>query len=234
MKDRFKGVIEPFSNGIVKNNPTFRLVLGTCPTLAITTAALNGLTMGLATTFVLICSNFLISLLRNVIPDKVRIPAYIMIIAAFVTVVDMVMAKFLPDLHKTLGLYIPLIVVNCIIMARAEAFSNQNAPLPSVMDGLGTGIGFTLALTVMGIIREFLGAGSFFGIEIPYLSNYAMTIFIMPAGAFFVYGFLIVLFNAAVDAIQKKIDAKSAGQKHHVLHAESAEPEAANNEGGAE
>ena len=122
-------------------------------------------------------------MLRNVIPDKVRIPAYVMIIAAFVTVVDMVMAKFLPDLHKTLGLYIPLIVVNCIIMARAEAFSNQNAPLPSVMDGLGTGIGFTLALTVMGIIREFLGAGSFFGIEIPYLSNYAMTIFIMPAGA---------------------------------------------------
>jgi len=202
--EKFRAAIEPFSNGFVKNNPTFRLVLGTCPTLAVTTSAVNGITMGLATTFVLICSNFLISLLRNIIPGKVRIPAYILIIATFVTVVDMTMKKFLPDLHATLGLFIPLIVVNCIIMARAESFANQNAPLPSVLDGLGEGFGFTLSITFISIVREFLGAGSFFGMEIPGLSSLAMSIFIMPAGAFLVFGFLMVIFNMAVKAFEKK------------------------------
>lgn len=211
MKSKLRLTLEPFTDGIIKNNPTFRLILGTCPTLAITTAAINGLTMGLATTFVLICSNLMISLLRNIIPSKVRIPVYIIIIATFVTVVDMVMNKFLPDLHKTLGLFLPLIVVNCIIMARAEAFANQNTPLPSALDGMGAGLGFTLSLTFIGIVREFLGAGSFFGIQIPYVGDYAMTIFIMPAGAFLVYGFLMVLFNAAVNAFQKKKQAKQAG-----------------------
>ncbi|MDD3947624.1 MAG: electron transport complex subunit E [Clostridia bacterium] len=211
MKNKLRLTIEPFTNGIAKNNATFRLMLGTCPTLAVTTAAMNGLTMGLATTFVLLCSNFIISLLRNVIPGKVRIPAYILIIATFVTVVDMVMNKFLPELHETLGLFIPLIVVNCIIMARAESFASHNAPLPSVMDGLGVGLGFTLALTLIGLVREFLGAGAFFGIEIPVVADFAMTIFIMPAGAFLVYGFLLVLFNVAVNAFQKKKVAEAQG-----------------------
>jgi electron transport complex protein RnfE len=202
--EKFRAVIEPFANGFVKNNPTFRLVLGTCPTLAVTTSAMNGITMGLATTFVLMCSNLLISLLRNIIPSKVRIPAYILIIATFVTVVDMTMKKFIPDLHATLGLYIPLIVVNCIIMARAESFANQNMPLPSVMDGLGVGLGFTLSITLISIVREFLGAGAFFGMTIPGLSDFAMSIFIMPAGAFLVFGFMIVCFNAAVKAFEKR------------------------------
>lgn len=210
--EKLKGVIEPFTDGFVKNNPTFRLVLGTCPTLAVTTSAMNGITMGLATTFVLMCSNLLISILRNVIPGKVRIPAYILIIATFVTVVDMTMKKFLPDLHATLGLYIPLIVVNCIIMARAESFANHNAPLPSVMDGLGEGLGFTLSITLISIVREFLGAGAFFGMAIPGLAEYAMSIFIMPAGAFLVFGFMIVVFNIAVNAFEKRKLRAQGGQ----------------------
>lgn len=217
MKFKLGNAIEPLANGFIKNNPTFRLVLGTCPTLAVTTAATNGITMGLATTFVLICSNFLISLLRNVIPGKVRIPAYILIIATFVTVVEMVMNKFLPDLYETLGLYIPLIVVNCIIMARAESFANQNKPLPSVMDGLGQGLGFTMSITFISIVREFLGAGSFFGMELPGLAEYAMSIFIMPAGAFLIFGFLMVLFNTAVKAFEKRKEARQSADGGHAL-----------------
>jgi electron transport complex protein RnfE len=201
-----------FKNGIIKNNPAFRLVLGTCPTLAVTTSAMNGLSMGLATTFVLICSNMLISLLRNIIPDKVRIPAYVLVIATFVIVVEMFLKAYLPALNDSLGLYIPLIVVNCIILARAESFANSNPVLPSMIDGVGMGLGFTLALTVMGLVRELLGAGAVsIGdkmFAIPGLSDAAMTVFILPAGGFFVFGFLMVAFNVIVGKIESKKSAR--------------------------
>lgn len=201
-------------NGVIKNNPTFRLVLGTCPTLAVTTSAMNGLSMGLATTFVLICSNMLISLLRNIIPDKVRIPAYVLVIATFVTVVQMFLKAYLPALNASLGLFIPLIVVNCIILARAESFANSNPVLPSILDGIGIGAGFTLALTLIGFVRELLGAGSVtFGnatLVIPGLSSAAMTVFILPAGGFFIYGFLMVAFNVIVGKIEQKKAGKRA------------------------
>lgn len=151
-----------FTNGIIKENPTLRLVLGTCPTLAVTTAAVNGIGMGFSATLVLVCSNLAISLLRNIIPDKVRIPAYITIIAGFVSVVQMLVKAFLPSVDKALGIYLPLIVVNCIILARAEMFASKHSVLPSVLDGLGMGIGFTAVLTLMGAIREILGAGTLF------------------------------------------------------------------------
>lgn len=186
---------EIFTNGILKNNPTFRLVLGTCPTLAVTTTALNSLGMGLAVTFVLTCSNIIISALRKVIPDKVRIPAYVLIIATFVTLIEMLMRKFLPDLYESLGLFLSLIVVNCIILARAEAFASTNRVLDSAIDGIGMGLGFTLSLTLIGIIRELLGAGAFFGMAIPGIEDIAMTVFILPAGGFLVYGFMMALFN---------------------------------------
>jgi Na+-translocating ferredoxin:NAD+ oxidoreductase subunit E len=182
-------------NGIWKENPTVVLVLGTCPTLAVTTQAINGIGMGAATTFVLISSNVMISLLKNVIPDKVRIAAFIVVIASFVTMVDLVMKAYVPDLYKTLGIFIPLIVVNCIILGRAEAFAQKNAVLPSFLDGLGMGIGFTLALTIMGGFRELLGNGSIFNYKL--VSDNAQTIllFIMPPGAFFTYGYMIALTN---------------------------------------
>ena len=183
------------TNGVVKSNPTFRLVLGTCPTLAVTTQAINGLAMGAAVTFVLLCSNVMISLLKNVIPDRVRIPAYVVIIATFVTVVQMVMQKFLPSLYDALGVFLPLIVVNCIILARAEAFASCNPVLDSALDGIGMGFGFTLSLTFIGIVRELLGAGSFFGFPIGSLGNVSMTVFILPAGGFLVYGTLMALVN---------------------------------------
>jgi electron transport complex protein RnfE len=198
----------PLTDGLTKSNPTFRLVLGTCPTLAVTTSALNGLTMGLATAFVLICSNAIISLLRNFIPSKVRIPCYVLVIAAFVTVVQMLMNKFLPELYTSLGLFIPLIVVNCIILARAESFASANPVLPSMADGLGSGLGFTLSLTVMGFVRELIGAGAVFGHEIVFLQPVAMSIFIMPAGGFLVYGFMMVIFNVAYEHISKKLEEK--------------------------
>lgn len=201
-----------FKNGIIKNNPAFRLVLGTCPTLAVTTSAMNGLSMGLATTFVLICSNMLISLLRNIIPDKVRIPAYVLVIATFVIVVEMFLKAYLPALNDSLGLYIPLIVVNCVILARAESFANSNPVLPSMIDGVGMGLGFTLALTIMGLVRELLGAGAVsIGdkmFAIPGLSDAAMTVFILPAGGFFVFGFLMVAFNVIVGKIESKKSAR--------------------------
>jgi Na+-translocating ferredoxin:NAD+ oxidoreductase subunit E len=187
--------IKYLTNGLLKENPTFVIVLGTCPTLAITTAAINGLGMGAATTFVLIFSNLFISLLKNYIPDKVRIAAFILIIATFVTIVDMVMKAYTPDLYKALGIFIPLIVVNCIILGRAEAFAQKNKVWPSVLDGLGMGLGFTMAITLIGSIREILGNGTLFNFRL--LSENASTIliFVLPPGAFVTYGFLIAIMN---------------------------------------
>lgn len=182
-----------FTKGIVKENPVLRLVLGTCSTLAITTAASNAIGMGIATTFVLVCSNAVISLLRKVIPDKVRIPCYIVVIAGFVTVVQMLVEAYSPSLKSALGVYLPLIVVNCIIFGRAEMFASKNKVLPSILDGLGMGIGFTCTLLCMGIIRELLGSGSLFGM--PILSNFSIVIFLLPPGGFFVFGLLVALAN---------------------------------------
>ncbi|NMB02231.1 MAG: electron transport complex subunit E [Firmicutes bacterium] len=192
-----------FVNGLWKENPTFRLMIGLCPTLAVTTSAINGLSMGLATAFVLVCSSALISLLKNVIPGKVRIPAYIIVIATFVTIVDLTMNAYLPDLHGALGLFLPLIVVNCIVLGRAEAYASKNSVLASAFDGLGMGLGFTWALTLLGIIREVLGAGSIFGRNI--LGDGATTLGIMglPPGAFITLGILIAVMNM-IAAKQKK------------------------------
>ena len=186
--------LKTFTNGIITENPTLRLVLGTCPTLAVTTAALNGIGMGVAATVVLVCSNAVISLLRNVIPNKVRIPAFITIIAGFVSVVQMLVKAFTPSIDKALGIFLPLIVVNCIILARAEMFASKNAVLPSILDGLGMGIGFTCTLTIMGMIREFLGNGTIFDIAIT--KGTPMIIFLLPPGGFFVFGMLIAASNA--------------------------------------
>ena len=185
MKNKYLGY---FTNGLIKENPTLRLVLGTCPTLAVTTAAVNGIGMGLSATVVLICSNLAISLLRNIIPDKVRIPAFITIIAGFVSVVQMLVKAFLPAIDKALGIYLPLIVVNCIILARAEMFASKNPPLASVLDGAGMGIGFTAVLTLMGAIRELLGAGSLFSFPVTSRFISPIIIFILPPGGFFVFG----------------------------------------------
>lgn len=187
--------ITHLTKGLFRENPSFVLVLGTCPALAVTTAGFNGIGMGLATTFVLVFSNLFIALLKNVIPDKVRIAAFIVVIATFVTIVDLVMKAFTPDLYKTLGIFIPLIVVNCIILGRAEAFAQKNSVYHSVLDGVGMGLGFTLALTLMGSIREILGNGSIFDIRL--ISQDAKTIlmFILPPGAFLTYGYLIAIMN---------------------------------------
>lgn len=193
-----------FTNGLVKENPTLRLVLGTCPTLAVTTAAINGIGMGISATVVLICSNLAISLLRNVIPDKVRIPAFITIIAGFVTVVQMLVKAFLPSIDSALGIYLPLIVVNCIILARAEMFASKNSVLPSVLDGLGMGLGFTAVLTVMGTIRELLGAGTFFSLPVTSKFIDSMIIFLLPPGGFFVFGMLVAASNALAKKSGKK------------------------------
>ncbi|MBQ1748040.1 MAG: electron transport complex subunit E [Bacteroidales bacterium] len=188
-------------DGIVKNNPTFVLVLGMCPTLATTTSAVNGMGMGLATMAVLICSNMVISLLAPVIPNKVRIPCYIVVIAAFVTVVQFVMQAFTPGLYETLGIFIPLIVVNCIVLGRAEAFANKHSVGESALDGLGIGIGFTLALTCIGLIREILGNLSVF--ENKFSSSDGMLVFVLAPGAFLVLGYLMVLFNKLKDRKKK-------------------------------
>ena len=192
------------SNGLIFENPTLRLVLGTCPTLALTTAAMNGLGMGVAVTFVLICSNLLISLLKNVIPSSVRIPAFVLIIATFVTIVKMVLDKFLPDLYDTLGVYLPLIVVNCIILGRAESFASKNPVGDSVLDGLFMGLGFTLALVLMGSVREILGNASIFGITLWNADAFSIGFFTSSAGAFFTYGIMIFIFNFVVNKIQTK------------------------------
>ena len=181
------------TNGLLKENPVLRLVLGTCPTLAVSTMASNGIGMGLAATFVLLCSNVVISALRKVIPDQVRIPCYITVIAGFVSVVQMLVKAYVPSLDSALGVYLPLIVVNCIILGRAEMFASKNKVLPSLLDGLGMGVGFTATLLAMGIIRELLGAGTVFGI--PVLSGFMepIIIFLLPPGGFFVFGMLVAL-----------------------------------------
>ncbi|MBQ7348719.1 MAG: electron transport complex subunit RsxE, partial [Clostridia bacterium] len=191
-------------------NPTFRLVLGTCPTLALTTAAMNGIGMGLAVTFVLICSNVLISLLKNIIPNSVRIPAFVLIIATFVTIVKLVLDKFLPDLYTTLGVYLPLIVVNCIILGRAESFAFKNPVIDSAVDGLFTGLGFTASLTLMGAVREILGSASIFGYALWDANAFSIGFFASSAGAFLTYGSFIAVFNYVVNKVQKKRALKEA------------------------
>ena len=181
-------------NGILKNNPTFVLVLGMCPTLGTTTSAVNGLGMGVATMAVLIMSNLVISLIKNFIPDKVRIPAFIVVIASFVTIIQMLMQAYVPSLYASLGVFIPLIVVNCIILGRAEAFASKNGALDSILDGVGIGLGFTLSLTVIGAVREVLGSGAIFGYNLG-CGDYMPLVFVLAPGGFLVLGFLMVLFN---------------------------------------
>lgn len=181
-------------NGVIKENPTFVLMLGMCPTLATTTSAINGMSMGLATMFVLICSNLVISLIKKLTPDMVRIPVFVVVIASFVTILQMVMQAFVPGIYATLGLFIPLIVVNCIILGRAEAFACKNGPIESIFDGIGIGLGFTIGLTALGVVREMLGAGSVFGITLlPESLN--MLLFVLPPGAFITLGFLVAIVN---------------------------------------
>ena len=189
MKERLRIV----TNGLLKENPSLRLVLGTCPTLAVTTLAVNGLGMGLAATFVLVCSNIAISALRKIIPDKVRLPAYITVIATFVTVLQMLVKAFVPALDSALGIFLPLIVVNCIILGRAEMFASKNSIGLSALDGLGMGLGFTGTLVVMGSVREVLGAGTLFGVQVMPAAVDPMTVFITPPGGFFVFGCLMAL-----------------------------------------
>jgi Na+-translocating ferredoxin:NAD+ oxidoreductase subunit E len=185
--------LQNFTKGFFKENPILVLVLGTCPTLATTTSALNGMGMGLATTFVLIGSNVVISLLANVIPDKVRIPAFIVVIASFVTVVDLVMQAYVPSLYETLGIFIPLIVVNCIVLGRAEAFASKNSVLSSFIDGVGMGLGFTMALGILGTFREIVGSGSIFGFK--FIKGDGILVFILAPGAFIALGYLIAMIN---------------------------------------
>ncbi|MBR5803267.1 MAG: electron transport complex subunit E [Bacteroidaceae bacterium] len=186
--------IKVLMNGIIKENPTFVLLLGMCPTLGTTSSALNGMSMGLATMFVLICSNLVISLIKNLIPDMVRIPSFIVVIASFVTLLQMLMQAYLPDIYATLGLFIPLIVVNCIILGRAEAFAAKNGPVASIFDGIGMGLGFTIALTLLGAVREILGTGKIFGLTIM-PEEYGMLVFVLAPGAFIVLGYLIAIVN---------------------------------------
>ena len=190
LKDKFLLVWR----GVIKENPTFVLILGMCPTLGTTTSAENGFGMGVATMAVLIMSNIVISLIKNLIPDKVRIPAFIVVIASFVTVIQMLMQAFVPSLYASLGLFIPLIVVNCIILGRAEAFASKNGVLDSALDGVGIGLGFTLALTVIGAVREVLGSGAIFGYDLG-IGDYTPLVFVLAPGGFLVLGFLMVLFN---------------------------------------
>lgn len=182
------------TNGLIKENPTLVLILGMCPTLATTSSAANGMGMGLATLFVLVGSNIAISLLKNVIPDQIRIPAYVVVIATFVSVVQMLMEAYLPALYESLGIFIPLIVVNCIVLGRAEAFASKNSVFDSLLDGLGMGLGFTFSLTLLGIVREFLGTGKIFGLSI-FPENYGMLVFVLAPGAFIALGYLIAIMN---------------------------------------
>lgn len=181
-------------NGLVKENPTFVLLLGMCPTLGTTTSAINGLGMGLATTFVLICSNVVLSAIKKIVPDMVRIPSFIVVIATFVTVLQMLMQAYLPSLYASLGLFIPLIVVNCIVLGRAESFAVKNTPLDSLFDGIGIGLGFTFALTLLGACRELLGSGNIFGIDL-WSKEYGALAFVLAPGAFIVLGYLIAIVN---------------------------------------
>lgn len=218
------------SNGIFDQNPTFKLVLGMCPTLAITTSAFNGFGMGIAATLVLICSNALVSLLRKVIPDKVRIPAYVLIIATLVTLLEMVLKKFVPTLYSALGIYLPLIVVNCIILARAEAFASSNKVGDSILDGLGMGLGFTLALTLIGFIRELLGNGTIFagtlgslsfGLSLGAAQKYSLKFFVLPAGGFMTLGLLMAAVNAITDSKAKKKQAQAVESARNIEDAKA-------------
>ena len=186
--------IKILTNGIIKENPTFVLLLGMCPTLATTTSSINGMSMGLATMFVLVCSNIVVSLIKNLTPDKVRIPVFVVVIASFVTILQMCLKAYLPEINKSLGLFIPLIVVNCIILGRAEAFACKNGPVASLCDGIGIGLGFTLGLTLLGTVREFFGAGSIFGFTL-LPETYNVLLFILPPGAFISLGYLIAIVN---------------------------------------
>lgn len=186
--------VKTLTNGFIKENPTFVLLLGMCPTLATTTSGKNGLMMGLATTFVLICSNLVISLLKKLIPDAVRIPAFIVVIAGFVTVLQLLIKAFLPDLNNSLGIFIPLIVVNCIVLGRAESVASKQNPVLSMLDGVSIGLGFTMSLTILGSVREFIGSGKVFE-QLIYPDSYGALLFILPPGAFMVLGCLIALFN---------------------------------------
>ena len=196
-------------NGLIKENPTFVLMLGMCPTLAVTTSAINGVGMGLSTTVVLVLSNMLISMLRKIIPDSVRMPAFIVVVASFVTIVQFLLEGFVPSLYDALGLYIPLIVVNCIILGRAESYASKNPVLPSIFDGIGMGLGFTIALTILGGFRELLGAGTIFGKVIMPASYEPITIFILAPGAFFVLSCLVAIQNK-VKARKPKDEAKAS------------------------
>ena len=190
-----KPLYKEFTKGLIKENPVLRLVLGTCPTLAVTTSVESAIGMGLSASFVLICSNIVISALRKIIPDKVRIPCYIVVIASFTTIVQMLVKAFLPEIDKQLGVYLPLIVVNCIIFGRAEAYAGKNRVIASAVDGVGMGVGFTIALFLMGAVREFFGAGAFYGHRIFPESMPAMTVFILAPGGFFVFGLLMACAN---------------------------------------
>lgn len=190
-----KTILERLKNGIITENPTFVLVLGMCPTLAVTTSAINGIGMGLATTVVLVMSNMLISILRKVIPNGVRMPAYIVIVASFVTIVQMLLHAYVTSLYDSLGIYIPLIVVNCIILGRAESYASKNKVIPSIFDGIGMGLGFTIGLTSIGIVRELIGAGTIFGLQVLPKSYEGVSIFILAPGAFLVLAFLCALQN---------------------------------------
>lgn len=205
---RKKPLHKDLTRGLLRENPVLRLILGVCPTLAVTTTVRNGLGMGLAATFVLICSNLVISALRNIIPQKVRIPVFITVIASFVTIVQMLMQSFLPDLDQALGIFIPLITVNCIILARAEIFASKNSLLPSLLDGIGMGAGFTGALVLMGGIREVLGNGSFFDLNLPFFQSGGyyepMMIMILPPGGFFAFGILVALAQKLNEKLDKK------------------------------
>ena len=206
MEQKRKSLSSVFLGGVITENPTFRLVLGTCPTMAVTTSAINGVGMGAAATFVLIGSNVVISLLRNFIPDKIRIPAFIVVICTFVTMVQMLMQAFVQELYASLGMFIPLIVVNCIILARAEAFASKNPVLPSAVDGLGMGLGFTIAITLMGAIRELIGSGTVFGISVFGASYEPMLLLVLPAGGVLVFGLML----AAINIITGKFEARRA------------------------
>ena len=187
--------IQILKNGVLKENPTFVQVIGMCPTLAVTTSAVNGLGMGITTTFVLACSNIVIAMLRNFIPDKVRIPAFVVVIASFVTIIGFLLEAYMLELNQALGIFIPLIVVNCIILARAEAFASKNGPIAAMFDGIGMGLGFTLALVVMGIIREFIGAGTLFGVAVLPEAFPQTVMMILPPGAFITLGLIMALLN---------------------------------------
>lgn len=195
---------ERLYNGLIKENPTFVMMLGMCPTLAVTTSAINGIGMGLSTTVVLVLSNMLISMLRKIIPDSVRMPAFIVVVASFVTIVQFLLEGFVPSLYASLGIYIPLIVVNCIILGRAESYASKNPVLPSIFDGIGMGLGFTFGLTCIGIVRELIGSGKVFNLQVMPRSYEPVTIFILAPGAFLVLAFLVAGRNKIMANLEKK------------------------------